>query len=70
MNHGSKAMELIVQTLTVFFGVIFSKRYTNPSSDTITVIAGLDEVDMVMSEFANAIEHGLKNGRSGSFASP
>ena len=52
------------QTLTVFLGVIFAKRYTNPSSDTITVIAGLDEVDPVFSEFANAIEHCIRTGRS------
>ena len=52
------------QTLTVFLGDILAKRYTNPSSDTITVIAGLDEVDVVFSEFANAIEHCIRTGRS------
>ena len=52
------------QTLTVFLGVVLAKRYTNPSSDTITVIAGLDEVDAVFSDFANAIEHCIRTGRS------
>ena len=52
------------QTLTVFLGVILAKRYTNPSSDTITVIAGLDEVDTVFSEFANVIEQCIRLGRS------
>ena len=52
------------QTLTVFLGVILAKRYTNPSSDTITVIAGLDEVDAVFSDFANTIEHCIRSGRS------
>lgn len=52
------------QTLTVFLGVTLAKRYTNPSSDTITVIAGLDEVDAVFSEFANVIEHCIRTGRS------
>ena len=52
------------QTLTVFLGVTLAKRYTNPSSDAITVIAGLDEVDVIFSEFANAIEHCIRTGRS------
>ena len=58
-------LTLIPKTLIVFLGVVFSKKYTNPSSDIITVIAGLDEVDAVMSDFANAIEHQLKSGASG-----
>lgn len=41
-----------------------AKRYTNPSSDIITVIAGLDQVDAVFSDFANAIEHCVRTGRS------
>ena len=56
--------DLPVQTLTVFLGVILSKRYTNPSSDIITVLAGLDEVDSIFFDFANAIEHVLRVGRS------
>lgn len=42
-----------------------TKRYTNPSADIITVLAGLDEVDAVFSEFANAIESIIRTGRSG-----
>lgn len=52
------------QTLTVFLGVTLAKKYTNPSSDTITVIAGLDEVDTVFSDFANVIEQCIRTGRS------
>ncbi len=51
------------QTLTVFLGVTLAKRYTNPSSDIITVIAGLDEVDAVFLEFANVIEQCIRTGR-------
>jgi len=51
--------------LTVFLGVILTKKYTNPSADIITVIAGLDEVDAVFSEFANIIESSIRSGRSG-----
>lgn len=44
-----------------------TKRYTNPSADIITVLAGLDEVDAVFFEFANAIESIIRTGRSGRF---
>lgn len=56
---------LPAQTLTVLLGVILAKRYTNPSADIITVLAGLDEVDAVFSEFANVIENIIRTGRSG-----
>lgn len=52
------------QTLTVFLGITLAKRYTNPSSDIITVIAGLDQVDTVFADFANAIEHCVRTGKS------
>lgn len=50
--------------MTVFLGVILTKRYTNPSSDIITVLAGLDDVDAVFFDFANAIESIVRNGSS------
>ena len=40
------------------------KRYTNPSADIITVLSGLDEVDAVFFEFANAIEGIIRTGGS------
>ena len=52
------------QTLTAFLGGVLSKRYTNPSSDVITVLAGLNDVDYLISEFVNAIDGILKNGRT------
>ncbi len=55
---------LLVQTLKVFLGIILTKRYTNPSSDIISVLAGLDEVDAVFFDFANAIEGIVRNGGS------
>ena len=55
---------LLVQTLTVFLGVILTKRYTNPSADIITALSGLDEVDAVFFEFANAIEGIIRTGGS------
>ena len=57
-------LKLTYQTLTVFLAGVLSKRYTNPSSDIITVLAGLDEVDAVFSDFANAIETTIRAGRT------
>ena len=50
--------------MTVFLAGILSKKYTNPSSDIITVLAGLDQVDAVFLDFANAIEATIRAGRS------
>lgn len=65
VKHGrAPSDENALDTLTVFLGVILAKRYTNPSADIITVLAGLDEVDAVFFEFANAIESIIRTGRS------
>ncbi|KAL9049345.1 MAG: hypothetical protein Q9206_005573 [Seirophora lacunosa] len=47
--------------------IVLAKRYTNPSSEIITVLAGLDEVDDVFLDFANAVEVVIRTGRSGMF---
>ncbi|KAL9113287.1 MAG: hypothetical protein Q9227_002622 [Pyrenula ochraceoflavens] len=38
------------------YGGVLSKRYTNPSSDTIEVLAGLDEADQVISDLVDGID--------------
>jgi hypothetical protein len=43
---------------------ILSKKYTNPSSDVITVLAGLDEVDHAISEFVTVLDGLIRNGSS------
>ncbi|KAJ5585540.1 uncharacterized protein N7459_005340 [Penicillium hispanicum] len=53
-----------LDTLTVFLTSILSKKYTNPSSDVITVLAGLDEVDRVISEFVAVLDGIIRNGSS------
>ena len=70
LNPSIPSVTLTDQTLTVFLEAVLSKNYTNPSSDSITVIAGLNEVDAVMSDFANAIEHCIRNGKAGKSVSP
>ncbi|KAI4168821.1 MAG: hypothetical protein LQ346_009028, partial [Caloplaca aetnensis] len=62
-GHGV-SVETALDTLTVFLDVILAKRYTNPSSDIITVLAGLDEVDNAFLAFANAIESVVRTGQS------
>lgn len=56
---------LIAQTLTAFFAVILSKRYTNPSSDIIEVLAGLDNVDAVLSDLVTMLDETIRAGRDG-----
>ncbi|KAL8894672.1 MAG: hypothetical protein Q9207_008445, partial [Kuettlingeria erythrocarpa] len=60
----SSCLALTAQTLTVFLDVVLAKRYTNTSSDIITVLAGLDEVDNAFLDFANAIESVVRAGGS------
>ncbi|OCK79650.1 DUF1741-domain-containing protein [Lepidopterella palustris CBS 459.81] len=56
--------EVALDTLTVFLGAILSKKYTNPSSDIISVLAGLHDADAVMSDFVASLDVVIRNGRS------
>ncbi|PYI02205.1 DUF1741-domain-containing protein [Aspergillus sclerotiicarbonarius CBS 121057] len=53
-----------LETLTVFLACVLKKKYTNPSSDVITVLAGLDEVDHVTSNFVAVLDGIIRNGNS------
>jgi len=53
-----------MQTLTVFFAIVLSKRYTNPSSEMIEVLAGLDAVDAVFTDLVAAFDNAMKDGRT------
>lgn len=55
------------QTLTVFLDAALSKKYTNPSSDIISVLAGLHDADVVMAEFVGALDMVIRNGRNSTF---
>ncbi|QIW98079.1 hypothetical protein AMS68_003597 [Peltaster fructicola] len=55
--------ENALETLTAFFAVILSKKYTNPSSDIIEVLAGLNNVDTVFSDLVTTLEQTIRNGR-------
>jgi hypothetical protein len=43
---------------------VLPKKYTNPSSDIIDVLAGLDEVDAVFTDFVAALDVNIKTGRT------
>ncbi|KAJ9149245.1 DUF1741-domain-containing protein [Pleurostoma richardsiae] len=52
-----------LDTLSTFLSAVLAKKYTNPSSDVITVLAGLDHVDTVFTDFVGALDAILRNGR-------
>lgn len=43
-------------------GHVLTKKYTNPSSDIISVLAGIDEVDHIVPEFVSCIDRIIRNG--------
>ncbi|CAK4032068.1 UPF0588 membrane [Lecanosticta acicola] len=56
--------ENALDTLTVFFAVVLGKKFTNPSSDVIEVLAGLDHVDSVFFDLVATLDHAIKDGRT------
>ncbi|GAB7360545.1 hypothetical protein MBLNU230_g8493t1, partial [Neophaeotheca triangularis] len=56
--------ENALETLTVFFAVVLAKKYTNPSSDIIELLAGLDQVDAVFTELVAVLDYAIKDGRT------
>jgi hypothetical protein len=57
--------QLTNQNLTVFLTKVFSKKYTNPSSDIIEVLAGLDNVDTVFNDLVTALDNTISSGKTG-----
>ncbi|KAI2642119.1 hypothetical protein GGS21DRAFT_501216 [Xylaria nigripes] len=51
-------------TLTTFFSAVLPKKYTNPSSDIIAVLVGLDHVDTVFTDFVGALDSIIRNGKT------
>lgn len=46
----------MTENLAGFLSAVFTKRYTNPSTDVIEVLAGLDAIDKLVSELVNGLE--------------
>jgi hypothetical protein len=61
----SMSTKLTIQNLTVFLTKVFSKKYTNPSSDIIEVLAGLDHVDTVFNDLVTALDNIISSGKTG-----
>ncbi|KAI1403299.1 DUF1741-domain-containing protein [Hypoxylon fuscum] len=65
LKKGNDVADLhALETLTTFFSAILRKKYTNPSSDIIAVLAGLDQVDAVFSDFVGALDGIIRNGKT------
>lgn len=60
----------MLQTLKTFLAAVLAKKYMNPSSDIINVLAGLDNVDTVFSDFVGALDAIIRNGRSCELETP
>jgi hypothetical protein len=61
LSPGYKA-RLTRQTITAFLASVLPKKYNNASSDIINVLAGLDEVDAVFTDFVAALEVTIRTG--------
>ncbi|ROW08565.1 hypothetical protein VPNG_06250 [Cytospora leucostoma] len=65
LRGGQGASDLhALDTLSTFLSAVLSKKYTNPSSDMITVLAGLDHVDAVFTDFVGSLDYIIRNGKS------
>jgi hypothetical protein len=64
LQKTSRSHWLTSQTLTVFLDAALSKKYTNPSSDIISVLAGLHDADTVMADFVAALDTVIRTGRN------
>ncbi|KAG6016991.1 hypothetical protein E4U54_008647 [Claviceps lovelessii] len=53
-----------LDTLSSFFSCVLSKKYPYSSSDIITVLAGLDHIDAVFTDFTNTFDSIIRNGES------
>lgn len=53
-----------LDTLTAYLSAVLSKKYNNPSSDIINVLAGLDQVDVVLTDFVASLDIAIKTGRT------
>jgi hypothetical protein len=53
--------------LTVFLDAALTKKYTNPSSDIISVLTGLNDADAVMTDFVATLDTAIRGGRDGMF---
>ncbi|CAZ84381.1 unnamed protein product [Tuber melanosporum] len=63
-SGGSPSDEIALDTLNVFLRAVLAKRYTNLSSDIISILTGLNKVDWVFTDFVTSLDTHIKNGRT------
>ncbi|KAL6906584.1 DUF1741 domain-containing protein [Trichoderma evansii] len=51
-----------LDTLSVFLACVLTKKHAHPSSDIITILAGLDHVDTVFTDFVSTLDGIIRNG--------
>ncbi|KAF6817392.1 hypothetical protein CPLU01_13593 [Colletotrichum plurivorum] len=51
-------------TLSIFLCSALSKKYAHPSSDIISVLAGIDHVDTIFTDFVGALDLIIRSGKS------
>ncbi|SPO05117.1 uncharacterized protein DNG_07802 [Cephalotrichum gorgonifer] len=61
-RNGSDAHAL--ETLAVFFSCVLSKKYAQPSSDIISVLAGINNVDSALTEFVGIMGGIIRSGKT------
>ncbi|KAF4467117.1 hypothetical protein FALBO_6013 [Fusarium albosuccineum] len=61
-GHGLAQLHAL-DTLSVFLSCLLSKRYPHPSSDIMVILAGLDHIDTVFTEFVGALDGIIRNGK-------
>ncbi|KAG9781970.1 DUF1741-domain-containing protein, partial [Aureobasidium melanogenum] len=54
--------ENALENLTAFLCAVFTKKYTNPNTDVIEVLAGLDSIDRLMSDLVQTLESIIRQG--------
>ncbi|GJN75141.1 hypothetical protein VFPFJ_06687 [Purpureocillium lilacinum] len=50
-----------LDTLTIYLSCLLSKKYPHPSSDIINVLAGLDHIDPIFSDFVGTLDGIIRN---------
>ena len=48
----------------MFLDAVLNKRYGNPGADIITVLAGLDDVDAIFSDFVAVLDEIIGTGKT------
>ncbi|KAG9257622.1 uncharacterized protein F5Z01DRAFT_404717 [Emericellopsis atlantica] len=62
-GHAGAASNAL-DTLSVFLSSVLSKKYPQPSSDAIAVLAGLDYIDTIFTDFVGTLDGIIRNGKN------